>query len=308
MLLLATAGKSQPAPRTMSRSLLHSTVRLEVVKPNELATGTGFLYTFQNETNDIFSIPVIVTCWHVVDGGVAGRFFISQPSTNASWPETNRIGIGIPYFQNAWIRHPDTNVDLAIMPIAPMLHALQNTGNKIDIAPLNSRLIPSEEEVRGYGVFQEVKFIGYPIGIWDEKNNLPVIRRGMTATDPVVDYNGKSEFLIDAAVFPGSSGSPVIIAEEGPHIQGIAMIGGSTLRFMGIVSECAYYTSDGKVEIVAIPSTFDMKVHTGIPANLGVVIKANRLNDFNAILQDIAKRADEVARRLGVQNTGSPGK
>jgi len=56
--------------------------------------------------------------------------------------------------------------------------------------------------------------VGYPIGLWDEKNNYPIFRKGITATHPANDYNGKSEFMIDAACFPGSSGSPVYIIDE----------------------------------------------------------------------------------------------
>lgn len=51
--------------------------------------------------------------------------------------------------------------------------------------------------------------VGYPDGIWDEFNNQPIVRRGITATHPKNDFNGKGEFLIDAVCFPGSSGSPV---------------------------------------------------------------------------------------------------
>ena len=53
--------------------------------------------------------------------------------------------------------------------------------------------------------------IGYPDGIWDSVNNLPVIRKGITATHPHISWNGKTEFLTDIASFPGSSGSPYFL-------------------------------------------------------------------------------------------------
>jgi len=43
--------------------------------------------------------------------------------------------------------------------------------------------------------------IGYPSGLWDTKNNLPIVRKGITATTPYFDYNGKREFLVDIAAF-----------------------------------------------------------------------------------------------------------
>ena len=100
------------------------------------------------------------------------------------------------------------------MPLAGIMQVLKEQGKHLDYAPIHANLIPSQAELAKYGVFQEVKFVGYPIGIWDEKNNLPIMRRGMTATDPAIDYNGRGEFLVNAAVYPGSSGSPVYIANE----------------------------------------------------------------------------------------------
>lgn len=43
-------------------------------------------------------------------------------------------------------------------------------------------------------------------------------RRGITATNINFDYNGKKEFVIDAACFPGSSGFPVFIWKVVIHI------------------------------------------------------------------------------------------
>ena len=57
--------------------------------------------------------------------------------------------------------------------------------------------------------------IGYPRGIYDEANNLPIVRRGITATSMGRDYNSKPEFMIDMACFPGSSGSPVFMDKTG---------------------------------------------------------------------------------------------
>jgi hypothetical protein len=43
----------------------------------------------------------------------------------------------------------------------------------------------------------------------DSANNLPIVRKSITATHPSIDYRERREFLIDAACFFGSSGSPV---------------------------------------------------------------------------------------------------
>lgn len=229
--------------------------------------------------------------------------FFAQGSSNTFARAKNHLIANLSQFESRWIRHPDTNIDLAVMPIAPLLRALEAQGVTLDSIQASQEIIPNDAELQECGVFQEVKFIGYPIGIWDEKNNLPIVRRGMTASDPAVDYNGRAEFLIDAAVYPGSSGSPVFIAEEGNRIvpvqqkHGPALgVAGPRIKFLGILYAVHQYTSEGKVEIVTIPTAFDLKVTTAIPVNLGLVIKANRLNDFRAVFEEIAKKQEDLAK------------
>ncbi len=61
--------------------------------------------------------------------------------------------------------------------------------------------------------------VGYPVGLWDSVNNMPILRRGSTATLLDWTYEGRQEFVIDAACFPGSSGSPVFKYTVGDYIQ-----------------------------------------------------------------------------------------
>ena len=62
---------------------------------------------------------------------------------------------------------------------------------------------------------QQVMFIGYPKKIMDMTHNLPVARTGTLASLPELDFDGRSEFLIDGTAWPGSSGSPVFVAGTG---------------------------------------------------------------------------------------------
>jgi hypothetical protein len=52
--------------------------------------------------------------------------------------------------------------------------------------------------------------VGYPRAIKYYHNNFPIIRKGITATHPIIRFNYSNEFLIDAPCYPGVSGSPVI--------------------------------------------------------------------------------------------------
>jgi hypothetical protein len=298
------ARAEEPAP-LMSRALLHSTVLIEFERTNgETGLGTGFFYFFDDPSRTS-TIPVIVTCCHVVSKASVGRIHFALGETNSFKRTQDDFPLGFQNFESLWIRHPDTNIDLAVMPIAPVMRALESAGKLLDTMPIRNREIPTKDMLFDLGVFREVKFIGYPQGIWDQKNNLPIVRRGMTATDPVIDYNGRPEFLIDAAVFPGSSGSPVFVAEEngsfarvtsGPN-KGSMTFAGPRLQFLGILYAVEEYTSEGKVDVVTIPTSFDIKVNSRIPANLGLVIKADRLNDFQSIFEEIEKREDQMAKQ-----------
>lgn len=75
-------------------------------------------------------------------------------------------------------------------------------------------------------IMQDVFIVGYPIGIEDELNKLPIFSTGVTATSILIDYNGRSEILLNAFALPGSSGSPVFTKINGePKLIGIISLG-----------------------------------------------------------------------------------
>jgi hypothetical protein len=291
---LLLAASSALAGGILSQDSQRSVVRIETVSGAEQRVGTGFYYAF-NFPASTSTVPVIATCWHVVSGSATGRVYFAFVSTNSS-SRTN-IVITLPTFENLWMRHPDTNVDLAVMPIAPIIEPLATLGFYLEAMMMTESELPSARDLAGLGYFQEVKFLGYPIGMWDRKHNLPIARRGITATDPAVDYNGRSEFLVDAAVYPGSSGSPVYVIDEGGYQVGRAHVMGSRFHLLGILYAVNLYSAIGKVEIVPIPTAFDANSATQIPASLGYVIKASRLKDFEPVIGDILKKATDLARR-----------
>ncbi len=65
---------------------------------------------------------------------------------------------------------------------------------------------------------QPVMFVGYPDSIRDQMHNLPIARTGSIASLPYVNFDGQPNFLIDAQVWPGSSGSPVFVQGQGDDV------------------------------------------------------------------------------------------
>lgn len=77
------------------------------------------------------------------------------------------------------------------------------------IASLSSDLLPPDDLVMDIG--SDALVIGYPLGFYDEVNNLPVIRNAAVASDYGVPFRNQEFFLIDGRLHPGTSGSPVIL-------------------------------------------------------------------------------------------------
>jgi hypothetical protein len=135
---------------------------------------------------------------------------------------------------------------------------------------------------------EDIIMIGYPNGIWDAKHNLPIIRRGITATHPKLSYNGKPEFLIDAACFPGSSGSPVFLANIGSYVSPDgALCAGNRIALLGTLYAGPQHTATGEVVVVEVPTDTRAMAISTIPNNLGLVIHSSKLLDFEPILGKI---------------------
>ena len=101
----------------------------------------------------------------------------------------------------------------------------------IDVAALNildrvtERVKSSEQYVAPYGlsvedlpgdnsvdveVASDIVVVGYPRGYYDKINLFPIVKSGIVASRWGVGFQSNPYFLIDAKLFPGSSGSVVL--------------------------------------------------------------------------------------------------
>ena len=119
----------------------------------------------------------------------------------------NKIVIPFKDIQNNVKGHPDANVDVALLECTGIF-VLMMEKMYVKFVPYEMLANFKESEL---SVAENVYFIGYPDNRYDAKNNLPLVRTGMISSHPKYDYNGDPVFIIDAQVFPGSSGSPVYI-------------------------------------------------------------------------------------------------
>lgn len=270
---------------SITEQLAYSTVRIQCQLSNgKTSTGTGYFYNFCMDEKTKRHIPAIVTNKHVVENSIKGGFVLSVQE-EGKVKEKELLPININNFLDLWIPHPNGDIDLCVFPIAPLLNEVKKQAKTPFYISIGSELLPTEEELSELTAMEDVVMIGYPNGIWDSVNNQPVFRRGITATHPAKDYESKPEFLIDAACFPGSSGSPVFLLNLGGYqTRKGAVIGPSRIKLLGTLYAGPQFTATGDIVVTNIPTTNKAISITNIPNNLGFVIKSRILEDFDKIL------------------------
>ena len=262
-----------------AEQLAHSTVRIECDVGGGLSTGTGFYFVL-HRTGDKF-IPVIITNKHVVKGAKTGRFLMTKQASSGGPAMGSNHRFEMSSFESAWRPHPDPDIDLCAMPLAPLLNEAEKNGLKFFLAPLDIELLPTNEDIEKMIGLESITMVGYPNGLWDETNNLPIFRKGTLASAYKFDWNGKKEFLIDAACFPGSSGSPVMLFDIGAFQDRTGMnVGSSRVKLLGVLYAGPQHTVEGEVMVVNVPTQQRAVSLAGIPNNLGICIKAEVIRDF----------------------------
>lgn len=265
-------------PLSVGEQLAHCTVRIET----DLGTGTGFFYRMALDQGGVH-IPVIITNKHVIHGSSKGRFLISRAGANGLPDLTRHESYIFENFSSNWFPDPVDGIDLCAMPIAPILIEAQKRGLTLFYKSLDSSLIPSPKELDELNAIEDITMIGYPNGLWDEVHNMPIFRRGITATHPRLDWNGKPEFLIDAACFPGSSGSPVFLFNQGGYFSRAGLtLGGVRLKLLGVLYAGPQHTVTGEIQIVTVPIVDKPVAFSTIPNNLGMVIRATALRELES--------------------------
>jgi hypothetical protein len=128
--------------------------------------------------------------------------------------------------------HPDKDTDVAAVNIS-----LAAFGSKFQLLVdaitsrkyLDLSMLMTSTKLRSsdIGVGSQVYVVGFPAAIFDPRNVSPILRIGIISTDPRDGFNFNDQlrknlafpehvngFLIDANVYPGSSGSLVVLGPD----------------------------------------------------------------------------------------------
>jgi Trypsin-like peptidase domain len=270
---------------TASASLFYSTVRIVcTASDGSKNLGTAFFFEFRDSPG--MCLPLVITNKHVVEGSDFSDFLVhldiqsDDPRIDqGNAPSGNSIPVRVAT-QGSWMFHP--TADLCALPIATLLDAAEKDSQRIFYRPLYDSHLPSESDSKYISAIESVLMVGYPTGIWDSRNNLPIVRQGITASPPNVDYQGEPIGIVDIACYPGSSGSPIVILHDGAYFMGKAMCIPSAphIRLLGILSSGPRYEANGNVSIVNSPTAFVPIAKISIPIHLGFYIKSSQLRYF----------------------------
>ncbi|MDZ4689194.1 MAG: trypsin-like peptidase domain-containing protein [Planctomycetaceae bacterium] len=150
-----------------------------------------------------------------------------------------------------FVEHPDPDVDVMAFDVSPLF---MNWDPQEGLA--NGWILETDIATRkmwddlDITVGEEVMVLGYPIGLSSGHGNHPIVRQGIMATTvgiPLIEDNGAGKtrtsraFLVDGAVVPGSSGSPVVLKPVTARlVHGSITIGISPPILLGIIAETRF--------------------------------------------------------------------
>lgn len=253
--------------------LYYCTTRIMVFNGGRVSTGTAFFFNLEIDKK---TYPLLITNKHVLFNKQNCNF---QIELHTSLTQKKIINVN-PGF---WLFHPTE--DLAFIFLGPILNTNLQEDEKLENVFLMEKNLVLSKDIAFLDAIEEVIMVGYPKGIYDEFNNFPVIRKGITSSPLTLNYNGKKQGLIDIALFPGSSGSPVFVYRN--YVGGDLRLKNDYVRFIGVNFQGYSY----KNSVIKASNDFD-SVDTFI--NLALYIKAECILDFKDTIKSFEKELSNI--------------
>lgn len=271
-----------------AEQLAFTTVRIQaLLRDGRTSTGTGYFFSFPDPSEEGLAFPILISNKHVIEGANSITFHMTRASASGEPIVGDFVEIAITDISSKVIMHPDNEVDICAFFVGPLLNQAKAQDKPFFYRWLDPTHVPTEAELADLVALEDVIMIGYPIGLWDSANNMPVFRRGVTATHPYLNYESKKEFLVDMACFPGSSGSPVLLYNTtgfGDR-NGNYNMGQSRFRLLGTLYAGPQYDAEGELHIVQVPTATKTIAVSQVPVNIGVVIRAERILELEQVMR-----------------------
>jgi hypothetical protein len=242
--------------------LLTTRVRL-FTGEDEIGTGTAFFHLVEREDKE--RTTLLVSNKHVFSDADKAIFQLRRHSDDRSKKYGETFDCSIDLHDATVIWHHNDETDLCAVVIDSHIKNATNRGDKLLFTATNPFSRPPSETWGALKAIEDVIMIGYPNGLFDHVNSLPIVRKGITATPVWADYQGREEFMVDMACFPGSSGSPVFAHT---HAYAFNEVGDRTVLvqsfLIGILYAGPIATSTGRIILGVEPTVeIDSMMHLG---------------------------------------------
>jgi hypothetical protein len=238
--LSMSSMEAMPMPQSdkdfdLNTVLMESTFKLEgQTAQGQTTIGTAFVmgrpYPRKPGEQAQKARYVLITAAHVLEEmqGDTATLYLRRKIDNDNWA---KVPLAIPIRANGqplWTKHP--SADVAVMYI--------RLPSEVSIPLLSTDLLADDSMIQQYEIHpgDELKCLGYPLGLEANDAGFPVLRSGTIASYPLLPTNATKVFLFDFRVFKGNSGGPVYFVDSNRTYKGHTMVGESIHFIMGLVS------------------------------------------------------------------------
>jgi len=211
-------------------------IGMENEKKEKSWIGTGFCFGKAVDTNVELSkrqyFIWIITNKHVLEG--KKDVIIKVNSSDSISSKDYPIKLINENGQQIWTGHRDKEIDVAVLFINPKVLVNEKMTHNFfqsDIHILQKKKLKELMVSEGDRIFA----LGFPMGLVDIKRHYVICRGGCIARIKSCLDNRSKDFLIDAFVFPGNSGGPVILCPASISLEGTNVIKNSYLIGIKII-------------------------------------------------------------------------
>jgi len=248
--------------------------------------GTGFLYGNAISSNPP-ETPTRYRLWLITNKHVLRKLSAIHVKFNSA-QDTTSADYAIPLISRNkkpfWIGHPNDDTDIAAIFLnAEFLHS----ANRRFAFFCSDQHCITKAEMKAQGLTEGDRCfaLGFPMGLVSPQRQYVICRSGVIAR--IRDYlDGHThDYLVDAAVFPGNSGGPVILCPSAVAITGTTAVSRSAL--IGIIKTYVPY-----IDVAISPQTGRARVTFEENSGLSAV------EPLDAIVETVALAEKRLYRRI----------
>lgn len=263
---------------SMEERLLLSTVRIESLDDmrNPISIGTGFIIFCKIKEDG--HKAYLVSNKHVLLESDYFRISFIKRRASCNEPDLGKVSTFRFQYSESYIAlHPDEAVDVAVIDMTAFVELYHDS---IFFRPLTYDMLATCNE-EFLHVSQSVSFVGYPDDRYDIETNLPLMRSATIASPPSLDFNGERTFVVDGQIFPGSSGSPVMIniAREQWKAGKLPQRDIPEWLLLGIVSQTMVRYNELKNQKSSLIKLLAKNAHVAEVLGLGIIFKSTTIKE-----------------------------